>query len=113
MKSKKTFTVVMTILISIILLVVIVKLIFSNYSFNEGKYKVSDAIITSTAYFEDKSNTTNEWMYDISQSNTLSLLITAPTDAVIARTYISNFSCNNSNVIISEDNKESKLSVRA
>lgn len=111
MKSKKPFFLIVTILISIVLLIVIVNLLFSNYSFNEGKYRVSDAIITSTAHFEDKRIVTKTWTYDVSQLNRLSLLITAPKDSVITKLYISDFSCNKSNVIISEENKENKLSV--
>lgn len=109
MKSKKTFWIVITIIISIIILVFIVKAIFSNYTLNEGKYRVSDAIITSTAYFEDTSDITGEWTYDISQSNVLTLLISAPVDSVISEAYISDYSSTNSSVVLCQENAESKL----
>lgn len=109
MKSKKIFWTVTMGILAIVILFFIVNMIFSNYDLNEGKFRVSDALISSTAYFEDKSEINKTWSYDVSQINNLVLLISAPKDTIVTKSYISDFKTTLSSVTINEQGKETKL----
>src|SRR5574344_1447443 len=106
MKSKKIFWTVTMGILAIVTLFFIVNMIFSNYDLNEGKFRVSDALISSTAYFEDKSEINKTWSYDVSQINNLVLLISAPKDTIVTKSYISDFKTTLSSVTINEQGKE-------
>ncbi len=75
--------------IAIILLMVISKLIFSGINgLNEGQFRVTDAILTSTAIVEDINSDTSKWEINISQNNRLALLIQGMDSAKISKVEI-------------------------
>lgn len=89
MKRKKVFTIFVTFIISIILLIVITNLAIVNQNVNQGKFRVSDVVLTSTAVFNDKIEESKTWSFDVFQKNLLSILITSSKDANIKRIYLS------------------------
>lgn len=104
-KKKKFFLTIVVMLVSVAVLVVIVTLLFRNTKINQGKFRVADAIITCGASLEDKSNETGRWTYNVSQSNTLSLLISTNAKTYV-NAYITDFVCDNPNVILSQKQSE-------
>lgn len=88
MNKNKFFTAVITIVISIIILLVIVNLIFNNTNINQGNFRVSDAILSSIVELEDKAENNNEWKFDISQKNKLSMLIQSNENINIKEVYL-------------------------
>lgn len=106
---KNTFLIMVTLIISGVILAVLIKLIFANSKINQGKYRVSDAIITSGTEFVDKSKETGTWMYDVYQKNLLSLLVSS--NAEISRVYISDIYSDKSDIEIRQ--QDSDLSVYA
>lgn len=86
MNKKNMIMWLISILIAIVLLVVISKLIFSGINgLNQGKLRVSDAILTSTATVEDVAADKTKWKINISQTNKLALLIQGMGDAEISK----------------------------
>ena len=98
--SKNIFFILVAIIISAVILAVLIQLLFVNSKVNQGKYRVSDAIITSDTKFIDKSKETGTWSYDVYQSNLLSLLVS--TGSEISRAYISDISATDSNIEVSQ-----------
>lgn len=87
MSKNKFFTAVITIGISAIILLVIMHFTFNN-KINQGNFRVSDAILSSVVELEDKSDITNEWKYDISQTNKISMLVQTIGDATVKEVYL-------------------------
>ncbi|MBR5228188.1 MAG: hypothetical protein IKV94_06105 [Clostridia bacterium] len=101
----KFFEITMVLLLSAIILYVIVHVLMSSSKINEGKFRTIDAVLTSQAILEDTSKSTQKWSFNISQKNTLSLLLkTSTKDVVNAK--IKKIFCNNPNVEISDKNQE-------
>lgn len=98
--SKNIFFILVAIIISAVILAVLIQLLLVNSKVNQGKYRVSDAIITSDTKFIDKSKETGTWSYDVYQSNLLSLLVS--TGSEISRAYISDISATDSNIEVSQ-----------
>lgn len=89
MNKSKFFTAVITIGISVAILLLIVHVIFNNNSnVNQGSFRVSDSILTSIVQLEDKSEGANEWKFDISQNNKISMLIQTVGNATIKDVYL-------------------------
>ena len=55
MDKKKIFWVLMTVVISVLLLIVVIKVVFKKDTVNEGKFRVSDVILTSSAELTNKT----------------------------------------------------------
>ena len=107
MNKSKFFMAVITMGISAIILFVIVYYTFNNNKINQGDFRISDSILSSIVEFEDKSEGANEWKYDISQNNKISMLIQTIGDTNIKEIYLENVkvkSKNNVNIYI-EQNK--------
>jgi len=90
MSKSKFFMAVTTIGISAIILFVIVYYTFNNNKINQGDFRISDSILSSIVELEDKSEGTNEWKYDISQNNKISMLIQTIGDVNIKEIYLEN-----------------------
>lgn len=87
MDKKKIFIAMVTIIISLAILVIVINLIFNNNSkINQGKFRVSDALLTSSAIL--KEETKGEWTFDISQNNKLALLIQSVENTKIKEIYL-------------------------
>ncbi len=110
MDKRKIFWVLITIIIAVISLVIVINLVFKTDKVNEGKFRVSDVILTSSAELTNKTEKNNVWSIDLSQKNKLSMLITAASNAQIDRIYLSNITSSGGNVIFSQLNNESKIS---
>ena len=111
MDKKKIFWVLITIAIAIVLLVVVINLVFKKDTVNEGKFRVSDAAITSSAELTNKTEKNGVWSIDLSQKNKLSLLITVATGAEIDRIYLNDVKANKGNVIFSQLDNENKITL--
>lgn len=109
MNKKKIFWILMTILIAIALLIIVINLVFKSDKVNEGKFRMSDVIITSSAELANKTEKNGVWSIDLSQKNKLSLLITAAAGAEIDKIYLSDITASKNNVIFSELDNENKL----
>lgn len=107
-RKAKFFEVTIVLLISAILLYAIVNLLMNNSKVNEGKFRVIDVILTSKATLEDTSKDTQKWSFNISQENTLSLLINASTKDIVSAK-VKNISYNGSNVEIFQKNYEQEI----
>ena len=99
MEKRKIFEILLTILFSAIALVVVIKLVFKSDSINEGRFRISDVILTSTAELEDKTKQNNIWSLNISQKNVLSMLINTASESNIERIYISDAKVTNNKQI--------------
>ena len=111
MDKKKIFWVLITLVISILLLIVVINLVFKKDTVNEGKFRVSDVILTSTAELTNKTEKNGVWSIDLSQRNRLSMLVTPATGVEIKRIYLSDVTSNKGNVIFSQLDNESKISL--
>lgn len=100
MEKRKIFEILLTIFLSVIALIIVVKLVFKTDNINEGKFKVTDAILTSTAELTDKTKQNEVWSLNISQRNLLSILIQAASEANIDRIYISDAKVTNNKKIV-------------
>ena len=89
MEKRKIFWVLLTMILAIILLLLVVKFVFKTEKINEGKFRVSDVILTSTAEITDKTKKNATWSLNVSQKNLLSILINAGSEANISRIYLS------------------------
>lgn len=106
MDKSKFFTAVITIGISAIILLSIVYFTFNNNKINQGDFRISDAVLSSIVELEDKSQNENEWKYDISQSNKISMLVQKIGDCAVKEVYIDNIKVktkNTVNVYIEQD----------
>lgn len=74
-KRKDFFVIIVTAIISIIVLMVLVNSLMTNSKVNEGKFRVSDVILTCSAVLEDTRDVTSKWTFDVHQKNKISLLI--------------------------------------
>ncbi len=89
MNKSKFFTAIITIGISVIILLVIFNYLFNNSSkINQGKFRISDTILTSVVELEDKAELENEWKFDISQNNKISMLIKTDKGIGIKEVYL-------------------------
>lgn len=111
MDKKKIFWVLITLVISVLLLIVVINLVFKKDTVNEGKFRVSDVILTSSAELTNKIEKNGVWSIDLSQRNKLSMLVTAATGVEINRIYLSDVTSNNGKVIFSQLDNESKLAL--
>lgn len=106
MNKEKFFTAVITIGISAIILAAIVYLTFNNNKINQGNFRISDSILSSIVEFEDKAEDDNQWKYDISQNNKISMLIQKIGDCAAKEVYIDDIkikSKNDVNIYIEQD----------
>ena len=92
MSGKKITTVIVVVALSILLIMGVYKYIFDlSGKVNQGKYRISDAVIVSNVKIDEKQEAIEElsnMVLDISQENKLSLLI--PKNDIISRTTIDN-----------------------
>lgn len=110
MNKNKFFTAVITIGISVVILLVIVNFTFNN-KINQGNFRVSDTILSSVVELEDKSDINNEWKYDVSQNNKLSMLVQTIGDATVKEVYLDNIkveSRNDVHIYIEQDKYDVK-----
>lgn len=99
MEKRNIFFILLTIILSIVAFALILKLVFRTGEINEGKFRVTDAIITSTAELMDKTGENEVWSLNISQRNVLTMLITAASDVKISKIYISDLKVKSKNPI--------------
>ncbi len=111
MDKKKIFWVLMTVVISVLLLIIVINVVFKKDAVNEGKFRVSDVILTSSAELTNKTEKNGVWSIDLSQRNKLSVLVTAATGVEINRIYLSDVTSNKGKVIFSQLDHESKLAL--
>lgn len=88
MEKSKFFTVVITIVVSAAILMTIINIIFDNSKINQGNFRISDTVLSSIIELEDKSEGNNGWTFDISQSNKISMLVTANSGSKIKEVYL-------------------------
>lgn len=84
-KRKDFFVIILTFIISIIVLILLVNALMTNSKVNEGKFRVSDVLLTSTAVLEDTSDITSKWTFNVHQNNKISILVIPSTDAFSAK----------------------------
>lgn len=113
MDKKKIFWVLLTIVIAVIILVIVINLVLKKDEINEGKFRVSDAILSSSVELANKTNKNSVWSIDLSQKNKLSLLITPATGAKIDRIYLSDITTNRGNITFSQLNNENKIKIES
>lgn len=111
MEKRNIFWVLITSGIAIVALLIAINLIFKKDTVNEGKFRVSDVILTSTAEITNKTNINNAWSIDLSQKNKLSLLITRAEGANVKSIRLTDITINKGNVILFEDGNESKINL--
>lgn len=106
MNKNKFFTAVITLGISAIILLAIIYFTFNNNKINQGNFRISDSILSSIVELEDKSGDSNDWKYDISQSNKVSMLLQKIGDCAVKEVYIDDMkikSKNNVNIYIEQE----------
>lgn len=113
MDKKKIFWVLITLVISVVLLVVVINLVFKKDTVNEGKFRVNDVILTSSAELTNKTEKNGVWSIDLSQRNKLSLLVTAATGVQIDKIYLSDITVNKGNVVFSQLDNENKITLNS
>lgn len=106
--GKKVFFVLVSLIVAAVILVFLIKLLFVNNKINQGKFRVSDALLTSVAEFIDKSDETGKWSYDVWQNNVLTLLINT-SDTEISRAYISDVQSFRNGIELSQKDSEITL----
>ena len=111
MEKKKIFSYLITIGIGVALLLIAVKLIFKSDSVNEGKFRVSDVVLTSQAEVENKTSVSNTWSIDLSQKNKLSMLLVASENADIESISLQDISTNKENIVIYQVGNENKMKI--
>ena len=109
MNKKNIFLGLITIVISVILLIVVINVVFKKDTVNEGKFRVSDVILTSTAELANKTEKNGVWSIDLSQKNKLSMLVNAASTVEIDKIYLSDVTASKSGIIFSEYNNENKI----
>jgi len=100
MDKRKIFNIFITIIISIILLLLVIKLVFRTDKINEGKFRVVDALLTSTAELTDKTKENDAWSLNVSQKNVLSILIDKSIDSNIQKIYLSDIKVTDNKKIV-------------
>lgn len=114
MNKQNFFVIFMTLIISIILLIVVVNAIFKKDTVNEGKCRVTDVVLTSSAELANKSELNGEWSIDLSQRNQLSFLIKIANDTKISKVYLKDIKAKDSDkVIFQQLNSESKINLNS
>ena len=111
MDKQKIFWCLITIIIAVIALIVTINLVFRTDKINEGKFRLADFILTSQVDISNKTEVNGKWSIDLSQTNKLSMLITAAQNAQIADVSLKNINTNKENIIMSVLNNENKLSL--
>lgn len=111
MDKKKIFWGLITLVISVLLLIIVINVVFKKDTVNEGKFRVSDAILTSSAELANKTEKNGVWSIDLSQRNKLSMLITGATGVKINKIYLSDVTSSKGKVIFSQLDNESKLAL--
>ncbi|MBQ8043728.1 MAG: hypothetical protein IJ272_06215 [Clostridia bacterium] len=111
MDKKNIFWILITVVIAVILLIIVINLVFKSDTVNEGKFRVSDVILTSSAELTNKTEKNGVWSIDLSQRNKLSMLVTAATGVEINKVYLSDITVNKGNVIFSQLDNESKITL--
>jgi hypothetical protein len=99
MDSQRIFNILLTIILSLILFIFTLKLVFNTDKINEGKFRLIDAVVASVAELVDKTDVNNAWSLNVSQRNTITLLIMPASDAKISRIYLSEIKTNSKNPI--------------
>ena len=111
MEKKKIFWIVLTIVIAVITLAIIINLVLKSDKFNEGKFRVNDAVLVSSAEVENRTENNGTWSISLSQKNKLGLLITPAAKAEIDRIYLTDITVNKGSVVFSQANSENKLNL--
>ena len=111
MEKKKIFWWLVTAGVAMVILLIAVKLLFKSDSVNEGKFRVSDAILTSSAKVENKTNLNQKWSIDLSQNNKLSMLLVASENAEIDSIFIDDISTSKDNIVIYQVENENKMTI--
>lgn len=112
MNKQKFFTIFITLIIAIVLLIVAVNVIFKKDKVNEGKCRVTDVVLTSSAELANKSELNGEWSIDLSQRNQLSFLIKIASDTKISKVYLKDIKVKDSDkVVFQQLNSESKINL--
>lgn len=109
MNKKKFFTAIITIGISVAVLLFIINIIFKDAGINQGNFRISDTILTSVVELEDKSENGEEWKYDISQNNKISMLVQTNKNSEIKEVYLEKVkvkSKNNVNIYLEQEQYE-------
>lgn len=110
MDKQKMFWGLLTLIIGGIVLAIVINLVFVSDKINEGKFRVSDAILTSSAELTSKTEQNNKWSVNVSQRNQLSLLITPASEAKIAKIYLTDLKVEGTNnIVFYMLNSENKL----
>lgn len=100
MEKQKIFYVLSTIILSILVFSLTLKLVFRTEKINEGKFRLTDAIVISMAELIDKTEENYAWSLNATQRNLISLLIMPATDARIQNIYISDLTANSKYPIV-------------
>ena len=108
MKREQFFKICIVSLISIILLIGIYKIITTSLKVNQGKYRVADAVVTSTADIVSRTEENTYLSFDATQKNSLSLLI-VPSDAKTESITIQNVQVDKSGIYIAQKDREEVL----
>lgn len=110
MKREQFFKICIICLISIILLIGIYKIITTSLKVNQGKYRVADVVVTSTADIVSRTEENAYLSFDASQKNTISLLI-VPSDAKTESISLENVTITgkNNSIYISQKDREEVL----
>ncbi|MBR6688752.1 MAG: hypothetical protein IKL68_01905 [Clostridia bacterium] len=99
MDKRNIFYILLTIILSILAFVLTLKLVFRTEKINEGKFRVADVIVTSTAELTDKTAENDVWSLNLSQRNILSMLIENGNKTKIRKIYISDLKVKSKNPI--------------
>jgi hypothetical protein len=89
MEKRTVFYILLTIILSILVFALTLKLVFRTEKINEGRFRVVDVIVTSEAVLTDKTAENDAWSLNISNRNILSMLINKTEDAKISKIYLS------------------------
>ncbi len=90
MDKQKIFYVLLTLLLSVISLIIVVKLVLKNDDINQGKFRVTDVILSSSAELTNKAEETDvaHWRLNVSNKNVLAMLLTASSESKISKIYL-------------------------
>ncbi len=89
MDKQKIFYCFLTVILSVIAFQLTLKLVFETDKINEGKFRVTDAVLLSEVQLVDKTSTEKGWCISASQYNRLTFLITPASTAKVKKVYIS------------------------
>lgn len=88
MDKQKIFYYFLTVILCVIALNLTLKLVFKTDQINQGKFRVTDAVLLSEVQLTDKTSTEKGWCINVSQRNRLTFLITPMSSAQVKRVYI-------------------------